>query len=91
MNNAERIQRMELMLQEAFKPEFLDIQDDSHKHAGHAGAREGKGHFTVTIVSEAFNGKSAIQKHRMVYQALGDMMTDDIHALAINAESSDAL
>lgn len=71
-------------LQEAFAPETLEIVDESHKHAGHAGARGG-GHFTVYLVSPGFAGKSPIERHRMVYAALGQLMTSDIHALSVKA------
>ena len=76
---------MQGLLKEAFDPVTLEIDDQSHLHAGHAGAKEGKGHFQVDIVADAFEGKSLIQRHRLVYAALGDMMDTDIHALIINA------
>ncbi|MCP4286925.1 MAG: BolA family transcriptional regulator [Gammaproteobacteria bacterium] len=74
----------------AFSPVQLDLLDESHKHAGHPGAREGGGHFVVTIVSDAFAGKTPIQRHRMVYDALGDLMKKEIHALSISARAPDA-
>lgn len=83
MDNSQRLERMQQMIQDALKPEQLEVIDDSHKHIGHAGAKEGKGHFTVVIKSEALEGKRMLQQHRMVYEALGDMMETDIHALAI--------
>ncbi len=67
-------------------PLHLDIADDSHRHAGHAGARDG-GHFTVDIVAAAFSGKSTLARHRLVYDAAGDLMHGRIHALAIRARS----
>lgn len=67
-------------------PLHLDITDDSHRHAGHAGARDG-GHFTVDIVAAAFSGKSTLARHRLVYDAAGDLMHGRIHALAIRARS----
>lgn len=69
----------------AMSPQRLDIQDDSALHAGHAGARSGGGHYRLTIVSEAFAGVRTVARHRMVYEALGDMMKTRIHALAIQA------
>lgn len=87
--NPARIERMRARLAEALHPETLEIVDDSHRHAGHAGARGGQGHFTVEIVSAAFAGQSPIARHRAVYAALGDMMTTDIHALAIRARTPD--
>ncbi|ACV26288.1 BolA family protein [Kangiella koreensis] len=83
MNNSQRLERMQQLIQDALKPTQLEIIDDSHKHIGHAGARDGKGHFTVIIQSEALEGKRMLQQHRAVYDALGDMMETDIHALAI--------
>lgn len=83
MDNSQRLERMQQLIQDALKPEQLEVIDDSHKHIGHAGAKEGKGHFTVVIKSEALEGKRMLQQHRMVYEALGDMMETDIHALAI--------
>ncbi|HEX6998685.1 MAG TPA: BolA family protein [Gammaproteobacteria bacterium] len=72
----------------AFEPEALDVRDDSHLHAGHPGAREGKGHFAVTIVSRRFQGKSTLERHRMVYEALGELMLTDIHALQVTARDA---
>ena len=76
-------------LVEAFKPESLELVDDSAKHAGHTGNKAGGGHYLVTIVSDVFAGKSTIQRHRMVYEALGDMMKSEIHALSIKALTSE--
>lgn len=67
-------------------PTYLELQDDSALHAGHAG-NTGGSHYTVTIVSEAFNGLSLIKRHRLVYEAVGDLMTNDIHALSIHAKT----
>jgi BolA protein len=65
----------------------LDIRDDSAKHAGHAGARAGGGHFAMTIVSAQFAGKRVMERHRMVYDALGALMKNEIHALSIAAKT----
>jgi BolA protein len=78
---------MRALLTAAFDPVALEVIDDSHKHVGHAGARDGRGHFTVVIVSEAFAGKPPLARHRAVYSALGAMMEDDIHALSIRADT----
>lgn len=78
-----RVALIEERLRTALEPEDLDIVDDSAAHAGHAGARSGGGHFNVFIVSPAFSGKSLLQRHRLVYEALGDLMHKDIHALSI--------
>lgn len=72
------------ILSNAFAPDRLEIIDDSAAHAGHYSAQSG-GHFFVTISSSAFEGKSLVQRHQMIYQALGDMMKQQIHALSINA------
>ena len=63
----------------------LDVIDESHLHAGHAGARDGRGHFRVRVVSDKFAGLKPLQRHRLVYDAIGDLMASDIHALAISA------
>ena len=69
----------------ALNPVTVDLHDESGQHAGHAGAASGGGHWQLTIVSEAFRGKSAVARHRMIYEALGDLMKRDIHALKIEA------
>ena len=72
----------------ALRPVALDLRDESAQHAGHAGARaSGGSHWQLTIVSEAFRGQSAVARHRMVYEALGDLMSRDIHALTIEASA----
>jgi len=78
-------ERIKQQLNEALKPELIEIIDDSAAHAGHAGARQGGGHYNVTIVSELFDGKSLVQRHQLIYQALNDLMKNEIHALGINA------
>jgi len=81
-----RITEIEHKLMAALEPLTLKIEDESHKHAGHAGAREsGGGHFVVTIVSSKFAGKGLLERHRLVYDALGDTMRREIHALSIRA------
>lgn len=79
--------RIRSRLVAAFAPQILEIEDDSAKHAGHAGAGGG-GHFNVTIVSAAFEGKPTVARHRMIYSALDDMMKSEIHALAIRAKTA---
>ena len=66
-------------------PESLDIEDESALHAGHEGAKSGGGHYRMTIVAKQFSGLNAVARHRVVYQALGDLMGRHIHALSINA------
>ncbi len=70
---------------EALQPSVLEISDDSHKHAGHEGARDGRGHFSLLIVSPRFSGLNAIARHRAVYAAVGQLMQTDIHALSMRA------
>ncbi len=84
--NSDRIAMIRERLEASFQPLQLEIIDESHKHAGHAGARGG-GHFIVHIVAEQFAGKSPIQCHRMVYDAMGDLMQSEVHALSIRAEA----
>ncbi len=72
-------------LNETLKPELIELIDNSAEHAGHAGAKNGAGHYYVTIVADAFENKSMVQRHQLIYQALGDMMKNEIHALGINA------
>lgn len=86
-DNSARVARMRALLEAAFAPEALEIADDSHRHVGHAGARDGRGHFTVELTSAAFAGLAPLARHRAVYAALGDMMQTDIHALAIQARA----
>ena len=81
MNVAQRIEQRLACLQ----PESLEVLDESAQHAGHAGAKDGGGHFRLLIVSKAFCGKSSQARHRMIYDALAPMMKKDIHALAIKA------
>ncbi len=80
-----RVEQIRSALQAAFHPDLLEVEDDSHRHAGHAGARDGRGHFNVTVVSAAFAGKGPLARHRAVYAAVGEMMQTDIHALSIKA------
>lgn len=81
-----RVEQIRGRLESALSPTHLEIVDDSQAHAGHAGASQhGGGHFSVFIVSSAFEGKSPVQRHQLVYQALGEMLRADIHALAIKA------
>jgi BolA protein len=79
-----RVDRLRHALETALRPALLEIRDDSAKHIGHAGAREG-GHFHVTIVAAAFAGVSQVERHRMVYAAAAELMGRDIHALSIDA------
>ena len=84
---SDRAAKIEQLLRNAFNPSEILVKDQSHLHAGHAGAKEGKGHFDVRLVSDSFHGQSRIGRHRMVYDALGSFMQSDIHALRITAIS----
>lgn len=84
MSVAEEIRRR----LEALAPQSLELIDESARHAGHAGARPGGNtHWRLTIVSPAFSGQSTVARHRMVYAAIGDLMQDPVHALAISARA----
>lgn len=83
----QRVDAIRDLLTRALRPVSLAISDDSHRHAGHAGARDGRGHFAVDIVCAAFEGQTPIARHRLVYAALGGLMTTDIHALQIRART----
>ena len=71
----------------SLQPHSLTVHDESHLHAGHYGAKEGGGHFTVNIVSAQFAGKTPIKRHQMIYEALGTLMQTDIHAISIQAKA----
>lgn len=85
----DRTERIQALLVAAFSPTEILVKDQSHLHEGHAGARDGKGHFEVQIVADAFAGKSRIQRHRLVFEALNDLMQTDIHALSVHAHAPD--
>lgn len=80
-----RLELIRMLLDQRFSPVELEVLDESHLHAGHAGARSGKGHFRIRIVADAFTGQSAVKRHRLIYDALADLMVTDIHALSIEA------
>jgi BolA protein len=85
--SAERIALIHERLTQSLDPLALEIVDESIRHAGHAGAASGGGHFIVQIVSKAFQGKTLIQRHRLVYAAVDDLMHTEIHALSIEART----
>jgi BolA protein len=78
-----RIEKYEFALKQALSIDSLKIDDESHLHAGHAGAQGGAGHYRIFVKSSAFNGLSRVQQHRLVYDALSAWMPHEIHALAI--------
>lgn len=83
--NTARLDLIRTRLQDGLQPLELEVQDDSAQHRGHAGARDGRGHFSVRIRSQAFAKLGRLERHRLVYGALGELMQTDIHALSITA------
>jgi len=83
----DRVNLIKQKLAAAIETIHIEIVDDSSKHAGHAGARDGGGHFNLNIVSSEFKDKSLIQRHRIVYAAVDGLMNTEIHALSINAQT----
>jgi BolA family transcriptional regulator, general stress-responsive regulator len=83
--NPSREDKIREHLQERLDPQELLIKDQSQLHIGHEGAKEGKGHYDLLVVSQAFEGVNRVQRHRMVYDALHDLLESDIHALRISA------
>jgi BolA protein len=81
----DRVEKIRAAISSKFEPSKLVIKDQSHLHAGHAGARDGKGHFDLYIVSELFAGATRVQRHKMVYDALAKLLETDIHAVRIKA------
>lgn len=86
---ASRPERIVGELSKALHTGQVEVIDDSHLHAGHAGARDGKGHFRVRVVSADFDGLRTLQRHQLVYRSLGELMQTDIHALSITALTPD--
>jgi len=84
---SDRIERIRACLEQALRPLQLDVEDESHRHAGHEGARDGRGHFRVRIVAAEFSGMPLIKRHQRVYAALAEMMRTDIHALALETRA----
>ena len=85
----DRRARIEAKLREGLDASHVEVVDESHLHVGHAGAREGGGHFRATIVSERFGGLSKVQAQRLVYQTLADEMKGEIHALSMTTLTPD--
>lgn len=82
-----RVAAIRAAIEKALAPTALVVDDESHRHVGHAGAADGRGHFRVEVVSEAFAGLNPIARHRAVYAAVGELMATDIHALSISART----
>ena len=85
---ASRVERIRTLVQDSLHPVRLEIRDDSAAHVGHAGGG-GKGHFYVRVVSEVFSGKSLVERHRLVHDALAALLETDIHALALSTKAPD--
>ena len=79
-------EKMIQLLEKQFSPTLLNVIDESHKHIGHQGNQNNGGHYKVEIISDKFEGMNAIQKHRLIYQCLEDMIPIEIHALSIDAK-----
>lgn len=88
---SERVDRIRQRLEASLSPAELEVIDESHLHIGHPGARDGRGHFRVLIVSDVFHGLPRLARHRRVYAAVGDLMKTDIHALNIEAYSQNEI
>ena len=89
MSSSTRAERIVSELQRALHTDQVELIDDSHLHAGHAGARDGRGHFRVRVISPDFAGLRPLQRHQLVYRSLGALMQTDIHALNIIALTPD--
>jgi len=87
MPRDQRVAAIRAAIEAALLPTSLEVEDDSHRHAGHAGAQDGRGHYNVDVVSAAFSGLNPIARHRAVYAAVGELMVTDIHALSIKART----
>jgi len=87
---ADRVERIRAVVQDALRPVRLEIRDDSAAHVGHVGGG-GKGHFKVLVVSELFSGKSRLQRHRLVHEALASLLESDIHALVLTTKTPEEM
>ena len=91
MDTQQRLAEIRQRIEQTVAPEELIVEDEGHMHVGHEGAKDGRGHFRVFVVAQSFEGLTMIQRHRTIYQALGDLMTSDVHALSIDAYSSNEI
>ncbi|MCP5381105.1 MAG: BolA family transcriptional regulator [Kordiimonadaceae bacterium] len=83
-------ENIELKVNKSINPEFLEVMDESHKHAGHAGARpEGETHFHINMTASALNGKSRVERQRLIYNILKDELAGPIHALSLNLKGTE--
>ena len=88
--NRNRVLAIRARLIAAFAPTELEVVDESDQHKGHPGARDGRGHFSVKIISSQFAGRKPIERHRMVYAVLDSLLKTDIHALSVRAAATEA-
>ena len=91
LRSEHRVERIRALVQDRLRPQRLEIRDDSAAHAGHAGAADGKGHFRLLVVAECFSGRTLVQRHRLVHDALAELLRDEIHALALVTKSPEEL
>ena len=89
--SVDRVEMIRQRLSVHLDPESVEIEDQSHLHTGHAGAASGGGHFEVVVVAQNFSGLNMLARHRLVYDALGEAMRNEIHALSIKAYTPDEL
>lgn len=88
MNNEERMEEIKRRIQATLDVQEINVKDESHLHVGHAGAKDGRGHFSIEVVSPDFAGMSKIQRHKKIYEAMGELMASDIHALRMRLVES---
>ncbi len=86
-----RVERIRALVQDRLRPQRLEIRDDSAAHAGHAGAAGGKGHYRLLVVADCFSGRTLVQRHRLVHDALAVLLQDEIHALVLVTKAPDEL
>ncbi len=91
MDGERRIAAIRSRLQDALQPDDLMVEDEGYLHVGHEGAKDGRGHFRVLVVARRFCGVPMLERHRLIYEALGGLMSTDIHALAIDAYAPEEL
>ena len=91
LRSQQTVERIRALVQDRLQPRRLEIRNDSAAHAGHAGAADGKGHFRLLIVADCFSGRTLVQRHRLVHDALAQLLQDEIHALALVTKSPEEL
>jgi len=91
LRSQQTVERIRALVQDRLQPRRLEIRNDSAAHAGHAGAADGKGHFRLLIVADCFSGRTLVQRHRLVHDALAQLLQEEIHALALVTKSPEEL